>query len=188
MLKECFENWNVYRKLISRIAEIALYKSMHSISTHAYCTRVVVYHPPSPSDSVSSPAYWVFLLFTTRKRSLRRLCFYTCLSVILFRGCLPQCILGYTSPRQTPLSRHPPRQTPPQADTPGRHPSHQQTPPRADTPQEQTPSPSGADTPREQTPLQQTPPYPVHSGRYRQQAGGTHPTGMHSCSMIFIYL
>ena len=49
--------------------------------------------------------------------------------------------------------------------------------------------------PREQTPLQdqrqtlptplkeQTPPPPgaVHAGRYRQQAGGTHPTGMHTC-------
>ena len=27
-----------------------------------------------------------FLVFTARKRSLRRLCFYTCLSVILFTG------------------------------------------------------------------------------------------------------
>ena len=24
----------------------------------------------------------------------------------------------------------------------------------------------------------------VHAGRYGQQAGGTHPTGMHSCSII----
>ena len=42
---------------------------------------------------------------TARKRSLRRLCFYTCLSVILFTGggCLPQCMLGYTPPgKQTP--------------------------------------------------------------------------------------
>ena len=47
-----------------------------------------------------------------RKRSLRRLCFYTCLSVILFPGgCLPQCMLRYTRPQ----SRHPP---PPRADTP----------------------------------------------------------------------
>ena len=25
------------------------------------------------------------------------------------------------------------------------------------------------------------PPWPVHAGRYGQQAGGTHPTGMHTC-------
>ena len=47
----------------------------------------------------------VFLIFTGRKRSLRRLCFTpTCLSVFLFTaGCLPQYMLGYTPP-----SRHPP--------------------------------------------------------------------------------
>ena len=37
------------------------------------------------------------------------------------------------------------------------------------------PSP-GADTP-----LDQAPPGAVHPGRYGQQAGGTHPTGMQSC-------
>ena len=48
-------------------------------------------------------------MITARKRSLRMLCFYTCLSVILFtgRGCLPQCMLGY-----------PPEETPPGADPP----------------------------------------------------------------------
>ena len=30
--------------------------------------------------------------------------------------------------------------------------------------------------------LRQTPPGAVHAGRYGQQAGSTHPTGMHSCS------
>ena len=29
-----------------------------------------------------------------------------------------------------------------------------------------------------------TPPGAVHAGRYRQQAGGMHPTGMHSCFVI----
>ena len=43
------------------------------------------------------------------------------------------------------------------------------------SPQEQTPlSPPGADTP----------PGAVHAGRYGQQAGGTHPTGMHTCSLL----
>ena len=39
---------------------------------------------------------------------------------------------------------------------------------------------------RQTPPLDQTPPQvadtpAVHAGRYGQQAGGTHPTGMHSC-------
>ena len=29
------------------------------------------------------------------------------------------------------------------------------------------------------------PPGAVHAGRYRQQAGGTHPTGMHSCYVLY---
>ena len=47
----------------------------------------------------------------------------------------------------------------------------------------QTLPPPGADTPQEQTPPcpDQTPPGAVHAGRYGQQAGGTHPTGVHSC-------
>ena len=46
-------------------------------------------------------------LITARKQSLRRLCFYTCLSFCSRGGgrCLPQCMLGYTlsqNQRQTP--------------------------------------------------------------------------------------
>ena len=68
-------------------------------------------------------------LCTARRRILRRLCFYTCLSVIQFTGgCLPQCILGYIPP------------------------------PRADTPGDQTPPPPAADTPRLDIPQEQTPP------------------------------
>ena len=40
-------------------------------------------------------------IITARKRSLQRLCFYTCLSVILFTGewgCLPLCMMGCTPP------------------------------------------------------------------------------------------
>ena len=33
-------------------------------------------------------------------------------------------------------------------------------------------------------PPRYTPPGAVHAGRYGQQAGGTHPTGMHSCFQI----
>ena len=51
------------------------------------------------------------------------------------------------------LDTHPPGQTPPGS----RHP------------------------PQEQTPPEQTPPRAVHAGRYGQQTGSTHPTGMHTC-------
>ena len=62
-------------------------------------------------------------IFTARKRSLLRLYFYTCLSVILFTGgvCLSAWWDTHTPPRnqtptgkQTPMgSRHPQKQTPP---------------------------------------------------------------------------
>ena len=92
------------------------------------------------------------------------------LSAILFTGgrCLPQCMLGCTPWEQTPLGGD----NSPRADTPW-----EQTPPRADTHREQTPpradTPHGADTPST-----------VHAGRYRQQAGGSHPTGMYTCFII----
>ena len=99
----------------------------------------------------------------------------------------------------TPPSRqvHPPS---PQAGTPpGRYTTLQaDTPP---SPQAGTPPPLGrytppwvgtppwASTPPGQvnppwagkSPQAGTPPGVVHAGRYGQQAGGTHPTGMHSC-------
>ena len=93
------------------------------------------------------------LIFTARKRSLRRLCFHRCLSV--HRGCVPLCMLGYAPRDQSlpPGNRHPPsqEQTPLQEQT---HPRKSRHPP---------------------------PPPPVHAGRYGQQAGGTHPTEMHTC-------
>ena len=83
--------------------------------------------------------------FTARKRSLRRLCFYTCLSFCP-QGGLPHCMLGYHTPwqgdplarrapwhghllagqtlpgKETPLARQTPpaRKTPWQGDPPGR--------------------------------------------------------------------
>ena len=43
--------------------------------------------------------------------------------------------------------------------------------------------PPGADTPPRADPprSRHPPPGAVHAGRYGQQAGGTHPTGMHTC-------
>ena len=61
-----------------------------------------------------------------------------------------------------PLGANPARVDTPRADPPGtRHP-----------PQEQTP------------PLCRHHPCAVHAGRYGQQAGGMHPTGMQSCFTI----
>ena len=58
----------------------------------------------------------------------------------------------------------------------GIHPPDQrQTPPGADTP----PGPEA------DTPLGPDTPPAVHAVRYGQQAGGTHPTGMHTCFKIF---
>ena len=59
------------------------------------------------------------LIITARKQSLRRLCFYTCLSVILFTGggvCLSACWDKPPHPgtRPPPQSRHPLEQTPPE--------------------------------------------------------------------------
>ena len=59
--------------------------------------------------------------------------------------------------------------------------------PRAHTCWEQTTplpgadKPPGADTPESRHPQEQTPPRAVHTGRCGQQAGGMHPTGMHTC-------
>ena len=75
-----------------------------------------------------------------------------CVKNSVHRGDLPQCMLGYHS-----RSRHPP-------------PSPEQSLP----PQEQTPLGS-------RHPPEQTSPGAVHAGRYRQQAGSIHPTGMQSC-------
>ena len=56
-------------------------------------------------------------------------------------------------------------------------------PPGPDTSPDQNPPP-----PKEQTPCGTRPPKAVHGGRYGQQAGGTHPTGMHTCFTIFVQL
>ena len=52
--------------------------------------------------------------------------------------------------------------------------------PRADTP-----SP-GVD-PAEHAPPGEGTPHAVHAGRYGQQGGGMHPTGMHSCAICYLF-
>ena len=95
---------------------------------------------------------------------VRRLCFYTCVSV--HRG---ESIWAGTPPRPgTPLGPGTPPGT--------RYPLGSGTPPRTRyTLWDQVHSPWD----------QVHPPVAVHAGRYGQQAGGTHPTGMHSCFVIF---
>ena len=56
------------------------------------------------------------------------------------------------------------------------------TPPRAGTPPRQVHPQPPSRYITSPTPGQVHPPGAVHAGKYGQQAGGTHPTGMHSCS------
>ena len=84
--------------------------------------------------------------FTARKRSFRRLCFYTCLSVILFTGWGVSASvhagihpLGQTPPEQTPPGRHPPGRYPLGRHPLGRHPHPGRHPPGQTAPWEMTP-------------------------------------------------
>ena len=97
-------------------------------------------------------------MFITVRNEVAKVMFLH-LSVILFTGGLPQCMLGY----------HPlPKQAPP--------------PPRAGTPWEKAPpragTPTGTGTPTGSR-------HPLGTGTPSQQmatvADGTHPTGMHCC-------
>ena len=113
-----------------------------------------------PSDGSSFGVDWELVdprliavkkfFITTRKRSLRRLCFYTCESFCSQGGGVSASVHTGIHP---PGSRHSPKQASPGADPPG------------------------ADTP----------PCAVHAGRYGQQAGGTHPTGMHTYFSILFF-
>ena len=102
---------------------------------------------------------WVFDIYR-KQRSWGEVIFSQA-SVILFTGGgLPQCMLGYHPPaRQTPSGK---------ADAPRQgDPSGKADPPGKETLQQGRPPP-GKETPR----------CAVYAGRYGQQAGGMHPTGM----------
>ena len=128
------------------------------------------------------------------------------------RGCLPQCMLGYTPPgsrhprgadphqsrhppqsRPTPRadtsgSRHPPGADTPQEQTPGADYPQEQPPPRGDTPQSRHPHsrhPPSRHPPEQTPPGADIPPTTEHAGRYGQREGSTHPTGMQSCLTFF---
>ena len=83
------------------------------------------------------------------------------------------------------LDRYPPgRYTPGQVHPPGQvhHPSGRYTPRQVHPHPWAGTLPLGRYTPPGQVhPRAGTPPGAVYTGRYGQQAGGTHPTGIHSC-------
>ena len=101
------------------------------------------------------------IIFTARKQSLRSLCFYTCLSFCSQGGGASQHAVGQT-PQKKP-GRPPPRKKP------GRLPPGRHSPGR-----------------NLEDPRKTYPPGAVHAGRYEQQAGSTHPTGMHTCLFISV--
>ena len=121
----------------------------------------------------------IIVFVTAHKQSSRRLCFNTCLSVILFTG--GEYLGRYTPWAGTPL--------PPSRYTPGQvhpHPQQVHSCPPAGTPPWAGTSPPGKVHPQQiHPPGQVQPPGAVHAGRYGQQAGGTHPTGMHSSFVFF---
>ena len=108
----------------------------------------------------------IHCIFTARKRSLGTLCFYTCLSFCPQGGICPIAYWDTHTPR-------------PEADTPPDqrqvHPPWDQRQVSPRTRDRYQPPPQGRTHPRSA----------VHAGRYRQQAGGTHPTGMQSCTNCY---
>ena len=119
-------------------------------------------------------------IFTAHKRSLRRLCFYTCLPFILFRG--GEYLTRYIPPEQTP---HRTRYTPPwdQVHPPGTRytPLGPGTPPWPGT---HPPMTRYTSLGQVHPPGPGTPPRAEHAGRYGERAGGPHPTGMQSCFLM----
>ena len=142
-----------------------------------------------------------FSFITARKTKFAKVMFS---QSVHWRGVSAPLHAGIHTPlgADTPQSRPPGRRHPPGANTP-----QEKTPPGADTPQEKTlprsrhPPPSSRHDPRSRHPQSRNPPRPetpplantplgadtppppptVHAGRYGQQVGGTHPTGMHTC-------
>ena len=114
------------------------------------------------------------VIFTARKRSLGQGNIFAPVCHSVHRGVgLPQYMLEYHHPPSRDQA-HPAPET-------GTH-------PRADTALEQTPP---SPTPDQTCPQRRhPPPSAVHAGRYGQQAGGMHPTGMQSCMLckfLFVF-
>ena len=133
----------------------------------------------------NSSALWIFYYYRPQTKFAKVMFLHLSVSHFVHRGsgCLSQCMLGYTPQpppqEQTPGSRHPRADTPSGADTP-----LEQTPPGSRHPTRQT-------SPRQTPPWEQTPPgvdTPLRSASWEIQAGGTHPTGMHTSSRIYLLI
>ena len=124
---------------------------------------------------------WFSCIFTARKRSLRRLCFYRCLFVHV----------GVLSSRRPPGNKaapqqgHPPgRETPPAGRPPGREtPLGRRHPPSRETPRDPPAVRPPWETPPGTTPQEGNPPPPMATA-----AGSTHPTRMHSCRVLGVHI
>ena len=126
----------------------------------SYCNYLVL----SPSVNSHYEA-----IFYRPQRSLGKVIFSQA-CVILFTGgvCLSACWDATPQSWYPPPSRYTPREQAPPLD---------QAPPRPGTPQTRhTPHRS------RHPPYQAHPSGAEHAARYGQRAGGTHPTGMQSCS------
>ena len=89
-----------------------------------------------------------------------------------FSTCLSFCVTGGKTWAGTPRGKYTPRQV---------HPPGHVHPPGRYTPWAGTPHWAGTPPWQIHPPCTYTPtPRAVYAGRYGQQAGGTHPTGMHS--------
>ena len=113
-----------------------IFKTFKFVQLGLHCI-VTLLTPPPPTNMLK--------LVNAHKHSLRRLCFYMCLSVILFTGGGSASVHagmpppGADPPEKNPPAADPPQQTPPPgADPPGvdTPPSRHPPTPRADTPQQ----------------------------------------------------
>ena len=164
--------WRLPRKLNTLYQDIFHCSIENIITNSKLCFSFLppVLHPiPSIFIRFKEKMIYIHLIcemcfVITRKRSLGQGNIFT-----------PVC---HSVHRGEYLGRNPPGQVHPPAGTTPRqvHPPGPGTPPRPGTPPGQVP-PGPGYTPPDQV----HPPGAVHAGRYGQQAGGTHPTGMHSC-------
>ena len=110
--------------------------------------------------------FWKVYCYRPQTKLAKVMFLHLSVSHFVHRG---EYLVRYPPGRYTPQAGTPPRQVHPWAGTPLGRCTHRQVPPWAGT-----------------HPSRYIPPGAVHAGRYGQQAGSTHPTGMHSCLIVTI--